>query len=495
MSKNIYVDSYCGNIIAALAQDKKLLEYHIEKKNSKVVVGSIYKGRVENVIDGMQAAFVDIGLEKNGYLYAGDMLADKNDLQVDIPSILNIKPGDEIMVQAIKDPFGSKGVRLSSHLSFAGRYLVYMPTFDMIGISRKITDEKCRIKITKILEGLKIKGGFIIRTAAEFAQKSDLVNEAKYLQGLYNEVIAAYDSARAGEILYSEGNLAVRMLRDVYTSEIENVYVADQKLFDDVVADAEKRGKEVKKKVKLYNEGIDMFTYFGLDGEVDNLLRNRVNLESGAYLVIDKTEALTAIDVNTGSYTGTLNLETTVYETNLLAAREIARQVRLRNIGGIVIVDFINMDSEQHRQNVVNELIEALKTDRAKCNVMGMNELGLVEFSRKKKRKESISLLVKNCPYCKGDGTIFSNDYIVLKIRTALLDVFAEGYSSAIVDLNVEIMSYILQRGALSKDVQKIWKNKRIYIVPHKTYHQEYFSVRGDNSSVLELPDKAKILY
>ena len=399
------------------------------------------------------------------------------------------------MVQAIKDPFGSKGVRLSSHLSFAGRYLVYMPTFDMIGISRKITDEKCRIKITKILEGLKIKGGFIIRTAAEFAQKSDLVNEAKYLQGLYNEVIAAYDSARAGEILYSEGNLAVRMLRDVYTSEIENVYVADQKLFDDVVADAEKRGKEVKKKVKLYNEGIDMFTYFGLDGEVDNLLRNRVNLESGAYLVIDKTEALTAIDVNTGSYTGTLNLETTVYETNLLAAREIARQVRLRNIGGIVIVDFINMDSEQHRQNVVNELIEALKTDRAKCNVMGMNELGLVEFTRKKKRKESISLLVKNCPYCKGDGTIFSNDYIVLKIRTALLDVFAEGYSSAIVDLNVEIMSYILQRGALSKDVQKIWKNKRIYIVPHKTYHQEYFSVRGDNSSVLELPDKAKILY
>ncbi|MBQ7408709.1 MAG: Rne/Rng family ribonuclease [Clostridia bacterium] len=495
MSKNIYVDSYCGNIIAALAQDKKLLEYHIEKKNSKVVVGSIYKGRVENVIDGMQAAFVDIGLEKNGYLYAGDMLADKNDLQVDIPSILNIKPGDEIMVQAIKDPFGSKGVRLSSHLSFAGRYLVYMPTFDMIGISRKITDEKCRIKITKILEGLKIKGGFIIRTAAEFAQKSDLVNEAKYLQGLYNEVIAAYDSARAGEILYSEGNLAVRMLRDVYTSEIENVYVADQKLFDDVVADAEKRGKEVKKKVKLYNEGIDMFTYFGLDGEVDNLLRNRVNLESGAYLVIDKTEALTAIDVNTGSYTGTLNLETTVYETNLLAAREIARQVRLRNIGGIVIVDFINMDSEQHRQNVVNELIEALKTDRAKCNVMGMNALGLVEFTRKKKRKESISLLVKNCPYCKGDGTIFSNDYIVLKIRTALLDVFAEGYSSAIVDLNVEIMSYILQRGALSKDVQKIWKNKRIYIVPHKTYHQEYFSVRGDNSSVLELPDKAKILY
>ena len=159
------------------------------------------------------------------------------------------------------------------------------------------------------------------------------------------------------------------------------------------------------------------------------------------------------------------------------------------------MVDFINMESQEHRECVVNALIEALKSDRAKCNVLGMNEFGLVQFTRKKKRKESISLMVKNCPYCKGDGVIFSNDYIVLKIRTALLDVFADGYSSAIVDLNNEIMSYILQRGALSKDVQKIWSNKRIYVVPHKTYHQEYFSVRGENSSVLELPDKAVLLY
>lgn len=495
MSKNIYVDSYGGSIIAALAEDKMLLEYHIEKRNSKVIAGSIYKGVVENVLDGMQAAFVNVGLDKNGYLYAGDMLADKSDLQIDIPTTLNLKPGDEIVVQAIKDPFGSKGVRLSSYLSFAGRYLVFMPNFDTIGISRKITDEGIRDKLTKIIEGLKIKGGFVIRTAAEFAKKSDLLEEAKYLQGLYKEVVDKFESSKPGDMLYTEGNLAVRMLRDVYTSEIDKIYVADKNVYDDMVVDAAKRGKEVKNKVTLYNKGVDMFEYYGLSGEVDNLLRNRVNLSNGAYLVIDKTEALTAIDVNTGSYTGFSNLESTVYETNLIAAKEIARQVRLRNIGGIVIVDFINMESDEHRESVVNELIEALKSDRAKCNVHGMNELGLVEFTRKKKRKESISLMVKNCPYCKGDGVIFSNDYIVLKIRTALLDLFADGYTSAIVDLNVEIMSYILQRGALSKDVQKIWSNKRIYIVPHKTYHQEHFTVRGDNNPVLELPDKAILLY
>lgn len=495
MSKNIYVDSYSGNTIAALAQEGQLLEYHIEKRNSKVIAGSIFKGVVENVIDGMQAAFVNVGLDKNGYLYAGDMLIDHGDLQIDLPSTLNLQVGDEVMVQAIKDPFGSKGVRLSTHLSFAGRYLVFTPGFDVIAVSRKITDEKIRSKLTEIIKGINAKGGFILRTAAEFAREEDIISEANYLVGLYNEALEKYATASPGEVVYSEGNLAVRMLRDVYTSEIENIYVADKKLYDDILVDASRRGKEVLNKVSLYSKGIDMFEYFGLTAEVDNLLRNRVDLPNGANLVIGKTEALTAIDVNTGSYTGFLNLETTVYETNLLAAKEIARQVRLRNIGGIIIVDFINMESEEHRESVVNTLIEALKSDRAKCNVLGMNELGLVEFTRKKKRKESISLMVKKCPYCKGDGVIFSNDYIVLKIRTALLDLFAEGYSSAIVDLNAEIMAYILQRGALTKDVQKIWTNKRIYVIPHKTYHQEHFTVKGDNSSVLELPDKAVLLY
>jgi ribonuclease G len=223
MSKNIYVDSYSGNTIAALAEKGKLLEYHIEKRNSKVIAGSIFKGVVENVIDGMQAAFVNVGLDKNGYLYAGDMLIDNGDLQIDLPSTLNLQVGDEVMVQAIKDPFGSKGVRLSTHLSFAGRYLVFTPGFDVIAVSRKITDEKIRSKLTEIIKGINVKGGFILRTAAEFAREGDIVSEANYLVGLYNEALEKYATASPGEVIYSEGNLAVRMLRDVYTSEIEKV--------------------------------------------------------------------------------------------------------------------------------------------------------------------------------------------------------------------------------------------------------------------------------
>lgn len=496
MPKNIFIDGFCGSIIAALAEDGKLLEYHVEKHNSKVIAGSVFKGRVTAVFDGMQAAFVDVGLDKNGYLYIGDLLSDKNEAaHIELPETLSVKAGDEIMVQAAKDPFGSKGVRLTNYLSFAGHYLVYMPDFNDVAVSRKITDEPLREKLKQAVCALKLEGGFVIRTAAENALKKDIEAEAKYLRELYLEALKSYETAKVGDVVYSEGSLAVRMLRDVYNSQIERVYVADKKLYEDVLESVKSRGKEVKNKIVFFDGGRDLFESFGLGGEVEALLKNRVDLSSGAYLVIDKTEALTAIDVNTGSCVGDSDLESTVFETNLLAAREIARQVRLRNIGGIIIVDFINMALEEHRNRVVEELSNALKADRAKCNVIGMTPLGLVEFTRKKKRKESISLLVKKCPYCQGDGEIFSPNYIILKIRAALLDVFADGYKSAIVDLNVEIMSYILQRGALSRDVERIWKDKRIYLIPHKTYHQEFFTVRGDNNEVLDVPDKARILY
>lgn len=497
MAKNIYVDGFCGTIIAALADDKRLLEYHIEKYGTVAITGSIYMGRVENVLDGMEAAFVDVGLEKNGYLSFSDPTygcGDDDSACVD-QKPFEYKKGDKILVQAIKDPFGSKGVRLSTTLSFAGRFLVYAPEAVENVFSRKIESEKEKKRLEGIISSLKIPGGFILRTASDGASKGDLVSEAKYLYNLYKDMLVKIPSAKPGDVLYSEGNLAVRMLRDVYTSEIEKIYVSDEQIYKDLRENAAKRGAEVLNKVVYFDKRVDMFGYFGLSDEVDALLRNKVDLSSGAYLVIDRTEALTAIDVNTGSFTGSGNLEETVFHTNLLAAKEIARQVRLRNIGGIIIVDFINMDMQEHRDAVVNELTEALKADRAKCTVLGMNQLGLVEFTRKKKRKESISLLEKKCPYCQGDGAILSNDYIVLKIRAALLDVFADGYKSAIVDLNIEIMFYILQRGSLRKDVSRIWADKRIYIVPHKTYHHEFFTVRGDDSVVLDLPDKARILY
>lgn len=496
--KRIFIDSYAGNIVSALADDKKLLEYQTEKRNGRVIVGSVFKGKVENVLPGMQVAFVNIGLEKNGYLYTGDSLVNKSQLGNDVafPSKLNVKEGDEIIVQVVKDVSGTKGVRLTANLSFAGRNLVYMPDYDFVVVSRRIEDEKLKEQLLKIGEEIKPeKGGLIMRTVSGDADKDFFIEEKDYLVKTYNDILKSAEAQKAPALLYEDGNLAKRMLRDVYTPDIDEIIVSDYALYLDVMDVAVKRGGKITGKIKYYDKKRDLFTDYGLASEVDGMLRNKVNMESGAYLIIDKTEALTAIDVNTGKYIGEDSLEKTVFETNLSACDEIARQLRLRNIGGMVIIDFIDMEEEKHREAVVERLKYALKDDRTRSNVIGMTGLGLVELTRKKTRKESIAGLCKPCPYCKGEGVIFSNEHIVTKIRCALLDVFSEDYSCALIDLNGDICEYIFKTGALTKDVTKIWRDKRIYLIPHKTYHQEFFVVKGDNRKILDLPDKARLLY
>ncbi len=496
--KRIFIDSYAGNIIAALADGQKLLEYQTEKISGKVIVGSVFKGRVENVLPGMQGAFVNIGLEKNGYLFIGESLVSKAQLEeaVSLPTSLDVKEGDEVIVQVVKDATGTKGARLTTHVSYASRNLVYMPEYDFVVASRRIEDEHLRDELLKVGESIKPKkGGLIMRTVAKLEDKDYFEEEKKFLENIHEDIVKKSWDLTAPALLYEDGNLAKRMLRDVYTPDVEEIVVSDYSLYLDVMDVAVKRGGKIIDKVKYYDKKRDLFTDYGLNVEVDAMLRNKVNLESGAYLIIDKTEALTIIDVNTGKYIGEDSLEKTVFETNLTACDEIARQLRLRNIAGIVIIDFIDMEEEAHRDAVVERLKNNLKSDRSRCNVIGMTGLGLVELTRKKTRRESVSSLVKKCPYCKGDGIIFSNDYIVTKIRCALLDVFSEDYSCAIIDLNGDICDYIFKVGALTKDVQKIWRDKRIYLVPHRTYHQEYFSVKGENKKVLDLPDKARLLY
>lgn len=498
MSVNIYVDSHGGNVIGAVADGKKLLEYRVEKKNKTVTIGSVYKGRVENVLPGMQAAFVNVGLQKNGYLSASDMLMDKTEFigKVEIPSILNLKEGDEIMVQAVKDPAGSKGVRLTSNISFASRYVVFMPTIDFWGVSRRITDEKTREKLLKIGESLKPQGqGIIIRTAAEHASKTDLKREINLLTEQYKKILAEFHEVKAPACVFEEGNVAVRLVRDVYNSKIDKFIVGDKEIYQKLVEYAKKADFGLRWKLKFYDKKVDMFHYYGLDEDVATLLSSTVTLENGGYIVIDKTEALTSIDVNTGKFIGDDNLEDTVFNTNLLAAKEIARQLRLRNISGIIIVDFIDMVGEEHKERLFACLQSYLAEDREKCTAVSMTSLGLVEITRKKRRRESTSMLVKSCPYCQGTGTVWSNDYIVMKIRTGLLDLFANGYDTAIVDLNVDIAEYVLAKKCLKTDVEKIWKNKRIYVIPHKTYHQQFFLIKGDNGKVVEVPDNAVLLY
>ena len=493
----ILIDRFGGNAYAALEEDGKLLEFHMEDYRNSNIIGNIYKGRVVNVINGMQAAFVNIGLPKNAYLYVGDMRIDRSELcgNIDIPERLNIKVGDEIMVQAVKEHTGNKGVRVTAIISLAGRFLVFMPEFDFVGVSRKITDEKLREKLEAYVNKLKPEGGgFIVRTAAATVARKELALEAEYLKGIYEILKEKYKKAKVEEVVFKEDDLSARMIRDVYTKDVGEVVVADKKIYERLLEMAAVRKDNLKRKLKFFDSQEDLFTYYGLQGEIDKLLRNRVELENGGYLIIDKTEALTVIDVNTGKYTGSDNLEETVYNTNLEAAKEIARQVRLRNISGIIVADFIDMESEQHREAVIETLKEALKADRVKCNVLGMTGLGLVEFTRKKTRKSLSSYLLKPCPHCRGEGYIFSDDYVVMKIRSAVIETFKAGYKSAVVELNASVAQYMLSKKRREEDRVRVFDDRRVYLIPHKTYHEEQFFVRGDNSSVLDLPENAEFL-
>ena len=386
MQKNMYFDYFGDDCFAAVTEGGRLVEFHLDTDSSTEISGNIYKGRVVNVLSGMQAAFVAFGQEKNGYLYAGDIPADA-DISPQKQLTLQVKEGDEVMVQVAKSPIGSKGARLSMCLSFVGKNIIFLPKADFCAVSRKITDEPLREKLLRTAEKLAgDEGGIVMRTNAVNAKLADLRDELKYLRGLYATAKEAYASAAVGEMVYRDADVHARLLRDFDLSSVDKIYIADEKTY--LRAEAALRRTRAKNKLVYYRGEREMFEMFGLEEQVYRLMSSRVPLENGAYLIFDKTEALTAIDVNTGRFTGETALEDTVYETNLVAAREIARQVRLRNIGGIVIVDFIDMAGEDHRNAVVAELSRCLQEDRTKCNVTPMTELGLVQFTRKKVKSD-----------------------------------------------------------------------------------------------------------
>lgn len=487
----MYFDYFGGDCFAALTEGDKLVEFHLDPGEQNEVVGNIYKGRVENVLNGMQAAFVRFGKEKNGYLYAGDMLVEGQPAAKDVR--LNVNVGDEVMVQVTKSAMGTKGARLSMNLSFVGKNIIYLPTVSFLGVSRKITEEEEREKLLLNAQKIAKDGGIIMRTHSRCAPLKQIKNEAKYLRELYLSTLEVYKNAEVGDLVYRNGDVHVKLIRDFDIDDIDKIYVVDEASYKKI----ERLLKTVSQKNKLirYTGEREMFAHFGLEEQIYKLVDNRVELPSGAYLYFDKTEALTVIDVNTGRFTGDSSLEETVFSTNLLAAREIARQVRLRNIGGIVVVDFIDMHREDHRFAVIQELESALKEDRARCNVVGMSALGLVQFTRKKEKKDNLALITKNCPHCKGRGTVLSDSYLAFRIKIAIKDLFAKGYENAIVELNAGLFATILGEHYFSSAVQNEWRSKRIYLIPHKTYHEEHFTVRGDNNTVLTLPSNAQLLY
>ncbi|MBQ7923856.1 MAG: Rne/Rng family ribonuclease [Clostridia bacterium] len=501
MKKQWFFDRYCGQQFAALIEEGKLTELAVEMENGGDIVGNVYKGVVTNVLSGMNAAFISCGLEKNCYLSMEETYTDYTKYD-GTPVSTSSKPlalnvGDELIVQVTKPPRGNKGAKVTTHLSFVGRRLIYLPCTDFLGISRKITDEKQRENLLKIADKMRMGNtgeGFIVRTQAPFASQRQLKKEAEYLKKLYAEMQKRAVNAPVGTILYQDEELPIRTMRDTFGDDIKSIHVGDEELYQKLLALIKLRDDIPEKKLIKYNGERSMMKEYGISPLVYDAVSPRVPLDNGGYLIIERTEAMTVIDVNTGSYIGKDNLESTVFEVNVAAAKEIARQVRLRNIGGIIVVDFIDMANEGHRLAVTETLKNRLADDRAKCNVLPMSEFCITQFTRKRTGCPVLSLMVKTCPHCAGTGYVHEDIFVLTHLRAELLDCFADGFDRAIVDLNERIFNKIVEEKTFEKELTTRWKEKKIYFVPHKTYKEEHFTVRGEGESIVSLPERAQLL-
>jgi ribonuclease G len=415
----------------AVLEDGKLVEYYIERAK-RSVVGNVYLARVKDVLPGMQAAFVDIGLEKNAFLYVDEVVAPEGIEDMprrDIQTML--KPGQQIMVQVLKDPMGTKGARVTTDVTLPGRFLVLMPFSDFVGISRKLPDAE-RERLHAIVAGHAPKGvGLIVRTAAAGASEKDLLADLEFLQRLWKRVQHQAFEALPPEVIYTEMDLALRFVRDVFGEDFRRLLVDDKGVFEKVVSFLKKTSPGLTRQVQLFREKVPLFDYFALNDQVASVLDRAVRLPSGGYIAIDQTEALTAIDVNTGKFIGRKSLEDTILKTNMEAAEEVVRQLRLRDIGGIIVIDFIDMEDQFHRAEVFARLNTAMERDRTKTRVMEISRLGLVEMTRKNVTDGLTETLTDACPTCHGQGRVLSEATRRIMAERRMREVLHGGKSAA----------------------------------------------------------------
>jgi ribonuclease G len=439
----IIVDSGSEETRIALMEDKELVEIYIENSRTQRLVGNIYRGKVCSVLPGMQAAFVDIGYEKNAFLYIEDAVPTSryysDEESSDYRSVKGfkineiLKPGQEITVQVIKEPFGTKGPRVTTHITLPGRYLVLLPNADYSGVSRRIEQETERNRLKKIADNIKPEGfGLIVRTAAEGKEPEDFSKDIDLLLKLWNSIKKKEKKGSVPRCIYKDLDLIRRTARDMFTREIDKFIINDYEAYLDVLELVDIISSSLKQRVEFFCKDYDIFEYYNIESKIDRALARKVWLKCGGYLVIDKTEALTVIDVNTGKYVGRNNLEDTVLRTNIEAAKEIAKQLRLRDIGGIIIIDFIDMSKQEHQSLILDTLKQALRKDRTKTTVLGMTGLGLIEMTRKKVRQELSSMLNIDCPYCEGTGKILSPEALTRNMEKEIGMYFSQTHANAI---------------------------------------------------------------
>ena len=426
MSEEILINVTPQETRVAVVENGVLQEVYIERIRSRGIVGNIYKGRVVRVLPGMQAAFVDIGLERAAFLHASDAKINdaENGDNGNIPSINEVlQDGEDLIVQVVKDPLGTKGARLSTNLTLPARYLVYMPYSNHIGISQKIEDEKTREQLREVVRSAteNNEGGYILRTVAETASHDELITDINYLSKVWSVIQEKIQSAPSKSLIHKDLTLAMRAMRDYVRENVEKIRIDSRETFKRAQEFAHEFIPEVEAHIEYYPGERPIFDLYSVEDEIQKALQKKVLLKSGGYLIIDQTEAMTTIDVNTGGFVGKKNLEETLFKTNLEASQAIARQLRLRNLGGIIIIDFIDMTDAEHKRQVLRALERNLSKDKAKVYVSDITPLGLVELTRKRTRESLEHVLCESCPICKGRGVLKTAQSICYEIFREIL--------------------------------------------------------------------------
>ncbi len=424
MTEEILINVTPQETRVAVIQQGVVQEVLVERGSARGFVGNIYMGRVVRVLPGMQSAFVDIGGARAAFLHVADIWGHRQDGAEGKPIEKLLAEGQDLMVQVVKDPIGTKGARLSTQASIAGRLLVYLPQESHIGISQRIEDEEERLHLREKLKLLlppETSGGFIVRTMAEAATDRELAADIDYLRKLWNDIQDKARGAAPATLLYQDLNLSLRAVRDIVNDDTSRVLMDSRETFQKVQAFALEFTPNVAPRIEHYAGERPLFDLYGVEDEIEKALARRVDLKSGGYLIIDQTEALTTVDVNTGGFVGGRSFDDTIFKTNLEAAQVIARQLRLRNLGGIIIIDFIDMDSEEHRNAVLNEFRKALARDRTRMTVNGFTQLGLVEMTRKRTRESLAHVLCEECPVCEGRGELKTAQTVCYQILRELL--------------------------------------------------------------------------
>ena len=475
MKRDILINASPRETRVAILEDDQLVELLVDRPEARRMVGDIYLGKVTGVKPGLQAAFVDIGTEKGAFLHASDLVFDEDDDEDDdadeggeeengggrrgrakAPPIEEVlKNGQEILVQVSKEPISTKGPRVTAQISLAGRFLVYMPDASRVGVSRKISDREERRRLKEQVAAVlpPDSGGVIVRTVSEDVTQETFGRELNTLMTTWKRIKRKKTFMRAPALIHRETGLTRGLIRDIFSEKVESVVVDSKQTFNEIQEYLKGIAPELSDRVKLYEESVPLFDKYELEKEIRDLFKRRCDLPSGGYIIIEPTEALVSIDVNSGRFVGKKDPEKTILKTNVEAAREVARQLRLRDVGGIIVCDFIDMESKQNRERVLQELRTHLGRDRARTKAFQVSDLGLVEMTRQRVRQSHLQSMTEACPTCHGTGRVFTAETILRRMERAIKRMHVEGRRDPlVVKLHPEVAMYVLEQ---EKDVMK----------------------------------------